>query len=201
MAFGNIRGTTDSEGNVIDSYDYDPYGNKIDNNESTFGFKGEQFDPDTGLVYMRARYYDPATGRFISRDPVEGDLNDPITQNGYNYANDNPINLSDPSGRQVAQVVQICAQSAVAGLNLAKALASQQQLGEAGKVIAGGTSGTVFRDAVAIAEQYGGQAINLVKMVSSSYVASDGTMIQTHWVEDLQTGAQILQKTVMTIVP
>ena len=51
-----------------------------------------------GMYFMRARYYDPATGRFISKDPVEGNLVSPQSQNGYNYANGNPINLSDPLG-------------------------------------------------------------------------------------------------------
>jgi hypothetical protein len=48
---------------------------------------------------MRARYYDPSTGRFISKDPIEGMLSNPQSQNGYSYAHDDPINLSDPSGR------------------------------------------------------------------------------------------------------
>ena len=50
---------------------------------------------------MRARYYDPTTGRFISKDPIDGSRIDPQTQNGYNFANANPINLSDPSGNSV----------------------------------------------------------------------------------------------------
>jgi hypothetical protein len=50
---------------------------------------------------MRARYFDPSIGRFISRDPVEGDLMNPQTQNGYNFTNGDPINLSDPSGEAV----------------------------------------------------------------------------------------------------
>ena len=54
------------------------------------------------MYFMRARYYDPATGRFISRDPVEGAQTMPQSQNPYAYAMNNPINLSDPSGEQVA---------------------------------------------------------------------------------------------------
>jgi len=47
---------------------------------------------------MRARYYDPSTGRFISKDPVEGILINPQTQNPYAYAGNDPINRADPSG-------------------------------------------------------------------------------------------------------
>jgi len=42
---------------------------------------------------MRARYYDPSTGRFISKDPIEGPLINPLTQNGYSFANGDPIGL------------------------------------------------------------------------------------------------------------
>jgi RHS repeat-associated protein len=60
---------------------------------NAFTFTGEQTDASTGLVYLRARWYDPATGRFLSLDPM-GD--------GYDYAYDNPVaNLTDPTGRCV----------------------------------------------------------------------------------------------------
>ena len=50
-------------------------------------------DPNTGLIYMRARYYDPSTGQFISRDPLEE-----LTRQPYSYVNDNPLNGTDPTG-------------------------------------------------------------------------------------------------------
>ena len=52
------------------------------------------------MQYNRARYYDPATARFISRDSVAGNQENPITQNPYLYAGDNPGVYSDPSGKQ-----------------------------------------------------------------------------------------------------
>lgn len=53
---------------------------------------------------MRARYYDPAMGRFISRDPIEGRLYEPQTHNAYSYSINNPINLSDPSGEDYVNI-------------------------------------------------------------------------------------------------
>ena len=53
---------------------------------------------------MRARYYDPGIGRFISRDPIEGDLMNPQTQNGYNFASGDSINYADPSGEDYVNV-------------------------------------------------------------------------------------------------
>lgn len=60
------------------------------------GFVGGTSDP-TGLTHLGARDYDPATGRFISVDPL-ADLSDPQTWNGYAYAGNNPVTDSDPSG-------------------------------------------------------------------------------------------------------
>jgi len=51
-----------------------------------------------GLIYLRARYYDPATGRFLSKDPAGGKLSSPVTQNKYVYAGNNPVNGGDPTG-------------------------------------------------------------------------------------------------------
>jgi RHS repeat-associated protein len=57
---------------------------------------GQYTSSDTGLIYLRARTYDPATAQFLSSDPAL-----PITRAPYTYANENPLNLSDPSGLSV----------------------------------------------------------------------------------------------------
>lgn len=62
-----------------------------------FGFTGQQQDSN-GLVYLRARYYDPQSGRFLSRDSVFGSTSAPLTLNRYSYALNNPLLLTDPSG-------------------------------------------------------------------------------------------------------
>lgn len=53
---------------------------------------------ETKLYYLMARYYNPDTGVFISLDPVHGNNANPITLNGYNYANNNPVMNVDPNG-------------------------------------------------------------------------------------------------------
>jgi RHS repeat-associated protein len=60
-----------------------------------FAFTGRERDEETGLYYYRARYYDPATGRFLSRDPIEFEALDP---NLYRYVDNGPTNWKDPSG-------------------------------------------------------------------------------------------------------
>jgi len=63
-----------------------------------FRYAAEQFDDTLNLIYLRARYYDQATGRFLSKDPAGGKLSSPVTQNKYVYAGNNPVNAGDPTG-------------------------------------------------------------------------------------------------------
>ena len=62
---------------------------------------GEQYDPDLGLYYLRARYYNPLTGRFFSRDPEDGIAQMPMTLRKYLYAGSDPVNYVDPRGRDL----------------------------------------------------------------------------------------------------
>jgi len=64
-----------------------------------FLFNGQQFDPASNDYYLRARYYDPALGRFLSTDPHEGDPYNPATLHRYSYAGNDPVNYIDPTGR------------------------------------------------------------------------------------------------------
>ena len=108
---GSVRALADESGKVTDKYVYDAFGNLISSVGSTkndFLFCGEQFDPVTGLYYLRARYMDTSTGRFISQDTYQGDINDPVSLHKYLYANANPVTYSDPSGyKSVAEMAVV----------------------------------------------------------------------------------------------
>jgi RHS repeat-associated protein len=95
------RQLTNAAGAITDTYTFDAFGNKIASTGTTpnsYFYRGEQYDPDLGLYYLRARYYNPITGRFMSRDPEESTF-DPQELNKYLYANGDPVNLADPTGR------------------------------------------------------------------------------------------------------
>jgi RHS repeat-associated protein len=99
---GSVRALTDVFAAVTDTYVYDAYGNQVaatGTTENPYRFAGEPFDPNVGFYYLRARYYDPATGRFVSMDPAAGDPQSPLSLHRYLYANDNPVNFVDPTGR------------------------------------------------------------------------------------------------------
>jgi RHS repeat-associated protein len=91
--------------NVVGSgvtYDYDAFGNLIHSTGTTpnnYLFASEQFDSDLHLYYNRARYLSTSTGRFWSMDTDEGDFASPPSLHKYLYAGNDPIDLSDPSGR------------------------------------------------------------------------------------------------------
>lgn len=66
-----------------------------------FGFTGHEYDSETGLYYMKGRYYDPETGRFLTPDPAIGNPTIPMTLHPYIYAMENPTVYVDPDGREV----------------------------------------------------------------------------------------------------
>jgi RHS repeat-associated protein len=94
-----VRVLTDKLGNLTDTSSYDAYGNVTNSLSSEFGYRGESFEDLTRLQYLRARYYEPSTGRFLGVDPIEGDVNSPISRHRYLYGNANPVMYSDPSGK------------------------------------------------------------------------------------------------------
>ena len=100
--FGTVRQLTNSAGTITDTYDFDSFGNKINSTGTTpnnYLYRGEQYDSDLGLYYLRARYYNPLTGRFMSRDPEDGLFSIPATLHKYLYVGGDPVNAWDPTGR------------------------------------------------------------------------------------------------------
>jgi RHS repeat-associated protein len=98
-ALGSVRQLVEG-GDILLAKSYTPYGEvlfTVGGGTSPFAYTGEQIDPN-GLVYLRARYYQPADGRFLSRDTWGGNINHPVSLNKWAYANGNPIYYTDPSG-------------------------------------------------------------------------------------------------------
>ena len=114
---GNVT-TTMRAGQISDSYSYDPFGeitavthdgtaktpleaqndNGFSDNDVLWGYNGEEYIEEVGLQYLRQRHYSPETGNFTSQDTNEGDLTNPLSQNRYIYAENDPVNGNDPGG-------------------------------------------------------------------------------------------------------
>ncbi|KQN96006.1 RHS repeat-associated core domain-containing protein [Paenibacillus sp. Leaf72] len=98
---GDVVQTVDEQGTIENQYDYDVFGSPtltIELYESTIRYSGEFYDAEVGLYYLRARYYDPYVGRFISEDTYKGRANEPLSLNRYTYVLNNPLIYLDPTG-------------------------------------------------------------------------------------------------------
>jgi len=100
-ALGSTRALADSTGSITDNYTYSPYGALLEHlgsSDNSFLFTGEQYGFEEENYYLRARYYSPNSGRFLTRDTYDGTLDSPLSQNHYLYAGSSPSMYVDPSG-------------------------------------------------------------------------------------------------------
>lgn len=101
---GSVTANTWYNGMVTDVYQYDPYGQvTLGSTKHTdfYGYNAESYNPNTGLEYLRARYYNAEGGRFFQEDTYLGDITDPLTLNRYAYVKNSPLNYVDPSGNKI----------------------------------------------------------------------------------------------------
>jgi RHS repeat-associated protein len=104
---GSVRQIIDCQGNIVKLYTYNPFGELLEENGSfgnPFRFTGQYFDSEIGQYYLRARQYDPHLGRFISRDPILGKFEEPLTLHKYLYCRNDPILFIDPDGLWAAYI-------------------------------------------------------------------------------------------------
>ena len=116
---GDVVSLLDETGNMIASYYYDTFGNPVDTNDSIgnpYRYSGYQYDTETGLYYLKSRYYDSSIARFISEDAYRGSKEDPLSLNLYTYCHNEPIMYKDHDGHM-----------AVDGRNIAKKAVANQQ--------------------------------------------------------------------------
>ena len=98
---GNVVQLLDESGNVTKTYEYDSFGNEVKpekKDENPYRYCGEYYDKETEEVYLRARYYQPSVGRFITRDTYTGESNEPLSLHLYTYCENDGVNAWDPSG-------------------------------------------------------------------------------------------------------
>jgi len=103
----SVTTVTNASQDVINTYNYSDFGNIVSTTESksnVYKYDGEQNESETGLIFLRNRYYDPTAGRFITKDPHPGIRRQSQSLNPYGYCNNNPINYNDPSG-ELASII------------------------------------------------------------------------------------------------
>ncbi|NMC34951.1 MAG: RHS repeat-associated core domain-containing protein, partial [Veillonellaceae bacterium] len=100
-ALGSVRQLVDGSGAVTLAQSYEPYGEVMGSSgsgETAYAYTGEWHSSSTNLLYLRSRYYIAETGRFLTKDTWQGDFTLPLTLNGWNYVEGNPVNFVDPTG-------------------------------------------------------------------------------------------------------
>jgi RHS repeat-associated protein len=99
-ALGSVRQLVDTTGEIETNYAYDPFGVPLVGGDvyNPYQYTGEAWDGEVELLYLRARYYRPEVGRFLSKDPVMPDAQDPSGSQAWVYVGNNPVNATDPSG-------------------------------------------------------------------------------------------------------
>ncbi|MBC3809312.1 RHS repeat-associated core domain-containing protein [Undibacterium seohonense] len=115
---GSVKALTDAAGITTDAYVYDAFGTVEGHSgasDNAYRYTGEYFDDTIQLQYNRARWYDTAVGRFNGMDTHSGSMAQPITLHDYVYANNDPINVTDPSGQMGLMDVGGVASNIVAG--------------------------------------------------------------------------------------
>src|SRR5208283_3780698 len=139
-----------------DTYDYDAFGNLINQTGSTpnnYLFADEQYDPALSLYYNRARYLNSTTGRFWTADTFEGSINTPASLHRYLFADADPIDLRDPSGKEVDAVEAAAVASITTTLNASE--------GNVGLVLINGTGSCSQSQTPAQCESTSAGLINL----------------------------------------
>ena len=103
---GNVVQLTDESGAVTKTYEYDSFGNEVDSDskdENPFRYCGEYYDKETEEIYLRARYYQPNVGRFLTRDTYTGEEDEPESLHLYTYCYNNPVYYMDVTGNKPIQ--------------------------------------------------------------------------------------------------
>jgi RHS repeat-associated protein len=95
---GSVRKTTNGSGGITLTRRYDAWGNlELGATASGYAFTGREHDPETGLGYLRARYYDARLGRFLNEDPLQFQAG----VNFYSYVFNSPVSFADPDGMDI----------------------------------------------------------------------------------------------------
>ena len=107
---GNVVQLTDESGKVIKTYEYDSFGNEVKpdgKDDNPFRYCGEYYDKETGEIYLRARYYQPAAGRFLTRDTYTGEEDELLSLNLYTYCENDGLNNVDPDGHKKKAIILV----------------------------------------------------------------------------------------------
>lgn len=156
---GDVVGLTDGSGNVVNRYTYDIWGNPLTVTEQVpqpFRYSGEFWDNSAHLQYLRARWYDPSVGRFMSQDTYEGDIANPLSLNLYTYGWNNPLMFSDPSGNSPERIKELISEATDGGIDSEVYWDNRSKLGAYFRVIFNDENNNQFKYLYGVATKTSG---------------------------------------------
>ena len=143
---GDVVSVLNRTGAVKNEYDYDAFGNAITEKETVsnpYRYAGYYQDAETGLYYLKSRYYNPRTARFLTEDTASGTYTDPLSLNRYTYCHNQPVTGYDPDGHFLHIVA-----GAVIGAVVNSAVSAYTQYKNTGKVDPRTTLGAAAEGAI-----------------------------------------------------
>lgn len=198
-ALGSVAYITDEQGNVVERFEYEPYG-RVGNQPTRNGpgFTGHVADGATGLVNMQQRYYSPLEGRFLSVDPVTAWGGDLRHFNNYAYAYDNPYRYTDPDGRcpscigaGVGAGLEILVQSVEIGFGMREEFSGRDILISGAAGATGVGLGRLIARSASLGKlaQYGLNRASDAATSAGSQLAKDGEVSLEDTIIDVTAGA------------
>ena len=163
----------------VTSKSYTPFGEQIGEALSGFGYNGEYYNANTGMIYLRARFYEPEMNKFSQKDILRGNILNTRSLNRYSYVQNDPVNYYDPSG-EFGLLVGTAIAAGISGLIAGGVSAYQSYKAtgkvdwkQAGKAALGGATAAV---AVGVAVATGGAGFGLPTMAIEAYAGVRTTM-------------------------
>lgn len=138
-AHEDVTGLLSAEGEIKATYEYDAFGTlvgQIGEADNYITYAGYQYDFETGLYYLNARYYDSTIARFITEDTYEGEKNDPLSLNRYTYCSNQPLTYYDPSGHIAISIIAKFSTGAIINIGVqfvANYFFNEKTMGDVGK--------------------------------------------------------------------
>jgi RHS repeat-associated protein len=237
---GSVVDVTDAMGNRVQHHVYSAYGVQlavmngagidvtvVPPLRTSYSYTGRELDSESGLLYYRARYYDPAVGRFMQKDPHPGLLELPSSVvNSYIYALNNPLNRVDPSGGfswlerviigVVAAVVAVVAVVLTPFTGGASTVMGSIIIGALIGAVAGAAAGAVagvainvyvgrswkdsLLEAVLIGAAVGAVAGGIAGYATAAPAATSQTLADAEWVKKVKEDLKIIKKIMNKVI-
>ncbi len=203
---GNVRFLLKADGTArADRYVYDAFGRMIRTAGTTpnvYLYCGERWDADLGLYYLRARYLNPTTGRFMTMDSFEGAQTDPLSLHKYLFCQSNPVNGVDPSGHSGFNLASLTTSIGTIATLLGQQVSAIVQRAGPAFAAGGRQAGLILQEFGALAQNTAYQVIRIVETSAANLRIVENIQRGTRFIDfSLQYGQRLMDLEVKYKLP